>query len=138
MTNYKMPLWIGVLIILLPFLGIPQSWKNLLFFTVGLLLIAIALMIRGEQRDVPAEAASYDDVPEPMTFRDSYASAERMHESVYSDAPTPHGYVAADAFAGVVAEDVDEVLATPKVKKARKKRVAVADVTPVYDEILSR
>ncbi|MEY2641096.1 MAG: hypothetical protein RL150_489 [Candidatus Parcubacteria bacterium] len=141
MLNYKMSLWIGVLITLLPFLGIPQSWKHLVLFTIGLLLVAAALVARREQCNALSTATTpVDDTPSAsiQSARTSaYASAYDFETTHHDRAPEPQGYVSADAFPHTMAVDSHSADA-PKVRKPRKKRVAIVDVTPHYDDVLVR
>lgn len=44
--NYKVFLIIGVVVILVPFLGFPEIFKSILLFISGIVLIIISLMYR--------------------------------------------------------------------------------------------
>jgi uncharacterized membrane protein len=42
-------LFLGIIIILMPFLGFPSSWKNIFFVVVGLVIVLISLAMRREE-----------------------------------------------------------------------------------------
>lgn len=44
---------LSVLIILLPFLGIPQSWDNILFVFSGLIILGTAVSMKIHSADYP-------------------------------------------------------------------------------------
>jgi hypothetical protein len=46
LLGYKLLLWIGILIIVLPFLGVPIFWKEIILFLIGMILITRALVIK--------------------------------------------------------------------------------------------
>ena len=49
-SNYKLFLWLGIILLLIPFLGIPQSWKDFILFVVGLILVAIGVFQRNHEK----------------------------------------------------------------------------------------
>lgn len=145
MVNDTLLRWVGVLLIVLPFLGIPQLWKYLVLFTVGLLLIAVSLIARSAATRGASHTDAYADTgTRPYTPETTMSDAA----NVYDEAPAPRGYVAAAAFADVhtdtaaVVQDATPVsYAAPaaaaevsKPKKPRKKRVKVEDVLVTHDE----
>lgn len=48
--GYKMLMWIGILIIVLPFIGIPSLWKEIILFLVGMIFIAQSILMRYEEK----------------------------------------------------------------------------------------
>lgn len=48
--GYKLLLWIGVVVIILPFLGVPSSWKEIILFLAGMILVAQSLFARHQQK----------------------------------------------------------------------------------------
>ena len=48
--NYRLIIWLGLILIIVPFLGIPQSWKDFVLLLVGLILIASGLFNRNNQK----------------------------------------------------------------------------------------
>lgn len=50
LMGYKLLMWIGILIIALPFLGVPIFWKEIILFLVGLILITRSLVVKSKER----------------------------------------------------------------------------------------
>ncbi|MFA7193523.1 MAG: hypothetical protein WC087_01235 [Candidatus Paceibacterota bacterium] len=48
--GYKMLMWIGILIIVLPFIGIPSLWKEIILFLVGMIFVAQSIFMRHEEK----------------------------------------------------------------------------------------
>jgi hypothetical protein len=48
--GYKLLLWIGILIIVLPFIGVPSFWKEIILFLVGIVLVAQSLFVRHQEK----------------------------------------------------------------------------------------
>ncbi len=46
--GYNSLLWIGLILILLPFIGVPLFWKEIILFIVGMFLTSQALFIRSQ------------------------------------------------------------------------------------------
>jgi hypothetical protein len=42
--------WLGIVMLFLPFLGIPNTWKMILAMLIGIGLIIIALLLRKKHR----------------------------------------------------------------------------------------
>lgn len=49
-SNYKLLMWLGIILVLIPFMGIPQSWKDFALFVVGLILFSIGLYQRNHEK----------------------------------------------------------------------------------------
>jgi hypothetical protein len=96
MQNHKLFLWIGIILFVLPFLGIRQSLKNILLFIAGAVLIGIALMIRHQVRaalrgsservfmenlSVPESAPVLvsEQIPDAITEDESYEEMPMRH-----------------------------------------------------------
>lgn len=150
MTNHRLFLWIGGALIILPFLGIPESWKHLIIFIIALALIAIALIIRSSEQEqrshshepVFEEASgnhehAYVSAHEHVDAADAPAGAyanEQRADDVYADEPMYETRVfeetvsydaseTADSAQYVAGAVVVEDVIAPKPKKPRKKRV---------------
>lgn len=140
MTNHRLFLWIGGALIILPFLGIPESWKHLIIFIIALALIAIALIIRSAEQEQRPQ--SHEPVFEEASGDHKQAYADTSDHIDVADAPVG-GYadepmyeahvfeetvsydtseIADSAQYGAGAVVVEDVIA-PKPKKPRKKRV---------------
>lgn len=48
--GYRLLLWMGIIIIILPFIGVPSSWKEIILFLVGIILVAQSLFIRHQEK----------------------------------------------------------------------------------------
>ncbi|MBP7846151.1 MAG: hypothetical protein KA007_01805 [Candidatus Pacebacteria bacterium] len=48
--GYKLLLWIGILVIVLPFIGVPVFWKEIILFLVGIVLVAQSLFIHHQEK----------------------------------------------------------------------------------------
>ncbi len=48
--GYRLLLWMGIIIIVLPFIGVPSLWKEIILFLVGLILVAQSLFIRHQEK----------------------------------------------------------------------------------------
>jgi hypothetical protein len=55
MSKRQIIILLGVLIIILPFLGLPDSWKTILFILIGLLLILLAYTVKVKAPEIPKE-----------------------------------------------------------------------------------
>jgi heme O synthase-like polyprenyltransferase len=44
--------WLGIVMLFLPFLGIPNTWKMILAMLIGIGLIALALSLRKQHRSL--------------------------------------------------------------------------------------
>jgi uncharacterized membrane protein len=42
--------WLGIIMLFLPFFGIPNTWKTILAVIIGIVLIGIALQLRKQYR----------------------------------------------------------------------------------------
>jgi membrane protein implicated in regulation of membrane protease activity len=49
-TNYKTILWLGIILLIIPFLGVPSSWKDFMLFIIALILISISLFQRNSEK----------------------------------------------------------------------------------------
>ncbi len=61
MHAYTVYIWIGTWLFILPFLGIPTSWKEMLTILTGLFLIAHSLFLRKRNRRMEGVEAASDD-----------------------------------------------------------------------------
>lgn len=48
--GHKLLLWIGIIILLVPFLGVPIFWKEIVLFLLGLTLIIQSLIIKSQKK----------------------------------------------------------------------------------------
>ncbi len=48
--GYKMLMWIGIVIILVPFLGVPSSWTDIILFLSGMILVLESILFRHQVR----------------------------------------------------------------------------------------
>jgi hypothetical protein len=55
MSKRQIVILLGVWIIVLPFLGFPESWRTILFMITGLYLIIVAYRLQAESRKSTAE-----------------------------------------------------------------------------------
>jgi hypothetical protein len=44
--------WLGIVMLFLPFFGIPNTWKTVLAIIIGVVIIAIALSLRKKYRSL--------------------------------------------------------------------------------------
>jgi len=44
--------WLGIIMLFLPFLGIPNTWKTILAVVVGIMLIALSISMRKTHRSI--------------------------------------------------------------------------------------
>ncbi|HTH92991.1 MAG TPA: hypothetical protein VL576_00735 [Candidatus Paceibacterota bacterium] len=44
--------WLGVLMLFLPFLGIPNTWKTIIAVIIGIALIALSILLRRKYRSL--------------------------------------------------------------------------------------
>lgn len=66
MRNYMAQLWLGAWLLVLPFLGIPGSWKETLTALTALVLIGHALVVYHRRRRAGAVPASVQpEAPTP-------------------------------------------------------------------------
>ncbi len=59
MKNPRLLFWLGIIVIVLPLLGIPQTWKHLVLFIVGLTLVAMSLVTRSRAQDAAADEVAF-------------------------------------------------------------------------------
>ena len=50
--NIRTVFWLGIVMLFLPFFGIPNNWKTLMAVGIGLILIILAFMMRKQYRAV--------------------------------------------------------------------------------------
>ena len=48
--GYKLLLWIGILVIVLPFIGVPVFWKEIVLFFIGIILVSQSLFIQHKKK----------------------------------------------------------------------------------------
>ncbi len=48
--GYKLLLWIGILVIVLPFIGVPVFWKEIVLFFIGIILVSQSLFIHHQEK----------------------------------------------------------------------------------------
>lgn len=53
--GYKILLWIGVLVIILPFIGVPSIWKEFALFLLGIILVGQSLFVRHQEKLIKDE-----------------------------------------------------------------------------------
>ncbi len=49
--DYQAMMWIGISLIILPFLGVPILWKQIILFLAGIYLISQSVLIKGNQQE---------------------------------------------------------------------------------------
>ena len=57
---------LGILVIILPYLGFPNNWRKFLFFVFGAIIIYIAYMYRREKKIREAKSDSSNDIQKEM------------------------------------------------------------------------
>lgn len=138
MKKYKVLLWVGGIVFLIPFFGLRQSVKNSLLFIAGAIVIGVALTIRYQLRSAHHESSErvfventittpHTPEPEITETEPSYMSVPVTEEPMTEFFDTPEPVVVADDVESII-ETVDEIpvameeyVAEP-VKKVRKKR----------------
>jgi len=78
MKNSNIIIGFGVLVLLLPFLGLPQTWDNILYFISGLTIVGLSVYNKLEVRtSVPKRNTStfeengiYETEKEPINDRE--------------------------------------------------------------------
>ena len=68
MSRQRIIFLLGIWVAILPFLGFPRSWKNILFVITGLGLIYLAYLLRRERRRIAPQNPPYD---QPDTYTDN-------------------------------------------------------------------
>lgn len=68
--HYKILLILGILIFILPFLGIPDNWKNIGQFSIGLLIILLGLIYRHWYKEDNEESPFLDSSEESFEDED--------------------------------------------------------------------
>jgi len=53
----------GALIILLPFLGFPRSWDDVLFFVLGVIVVSLGIVVRRRKGTKPASREFIESTP---------------------------------------------------------------------------
>lgn len=48
--GYRLLLWLGILIIVLPFVGVPSLWKEIILFLIGIILVGQSLFVRHQEK----------------------------------------------------------------------------------------
>jgi len=136
MQNHRLFLSIGILLLILPFLGIPQTWKHFILFVLGLAFIAVALIARNQDDeghtlhervfvennfdDQVSNEDTDDVVEEVVEF-----TIEEPLDPTYLDEPRGDQIVEEEELHEQ--EEVEEILVAEEivpVKKPRKKRVS--------------
>jgi hypothetical protein len=51
MTKQQLILIIGIVVLLLPFIGFPSDWKSVLMFICGITLVTVYVYMRKERRE---------------------------------------------------------------------------------------
>ena len=62
---------LGVLVILLPFLGFPQSWDNFFYVISGLVIVSMAYLLKVNRK----QKVSPDESPEKSSFSNNEQQA---------------------------------------------------------------
>lgn len=76
MRNYSAQLWLGAWLLVLPFLGVPGSWKETLTALTALVLIGHALLAHHRRR---TKAASETEEPTEKTAESPKTLDSRLH-----------------------------------------------------------
>lgn len=87
-TNHKLFLWLGIILLIIPFLGIPQSWKDFVLFVVGLILVAIGLSHRNQEKLEKKGAGDEEIFVEndvPLAVSENEESSDVSDELISSD-----------------------------------------------------
>lgn len=71
--------WLGVVMLFLPFLGIPNTWKMLLAVSVGVLLIVMALLLRKKYRALRGVIRNLEQTLTESTLQQA-SQVEHIHE----------------------------------------------------------
>jgi hypothetical protein len=103
MKNPRLIFWLGIIAIVLPLLGIPETWKHLILFIVGLTLIAMSLVGRNQ---------GAESVVSEKVFADNESELMREFEDVARRTSEEQGYTSKYAGPAVVSEDVSHTRMT--------------------------
>jgi len=50
--DYQTIMWIGVSLIIVPFLGVPILWKQIILFLAGIYLISQSIYIKSKKQEI--------------------------------------------------------------------------------------
>lgn len=76
MRDYTLYIWIGVWLFLLPFFGIPGSWKDILLILTALFVMVYSFVLqRRNRRADGAEAVSETETATEKTYVEDRTSA---------------------------------------------------------------
>ena len=71
--------WLGIVMLFLPFLGIPNTWKMVLAVLIGIILIVIAMLLRRNHRAMRIIVRNLEQTITEQTLSDS-VSQNPHHE----------------------------------------------------------
>ncbi|OGJ03770.1 hypothetical protein A3G06_02560 [Candidatus Nomurabacteria bacterium RIFCSPLOWO2_12_FULL_46_14] len=77
MSRIKTLFVLGIWIAILPYLGFPSSWKNILITLSGLGLAFLSYLIRREERIVKKEK-TFDNFSENGNFKEETSAEEKI------------------------------------------------------------
>jgi len=136
MQNHRLFLSIGILLLVLPFLGIPQTWKHLILFVLGLAFIAVALIARtqdDEEQVLHERVFVENDFDNQLSHEDSSEEIEEIAELTIEE-PLDPTYLDEPRRDQVVEEEelheqevLEEIVVAEEIvpaKKPRKKRIS--------------
>ena len=63
---------LGALVVIVPYLGVPSSWRTLALIVIGIALMIVGFMLRGKSQATPG---SY-----PFAERDTHATDTHSHD----------------------------------------------------------
>lgn len=76
---------LGIWVALLPFLGFPRTWKNLLFVITGLGLIYLSYLLRKEREGVAPQAKPKEEKSDTYTDNGHEALNRKQKEQIHTD-----------------------------------------------------
>lgn len=81
MRRARIFLFLGLWVAILPYLGFPNSWKNVLFTLSGLGLVYISFMFYREHKKREKQAKTFDNFSENDNFSESEMVSEKIELS---------------------------------------------------------
>jgi len=73
-------LFLGIWVAILPYLGFPHSWKNILFTISGLGIIYFSFILYGEYKGKEKQVKTFDNFSENNNFGEKEKGGEEKSE----------------------------------------------------------
>jgi len=71
MNKLKIIFWLNIWVIILPFLGFPDTFKDILFSTTGLIYIYYSYMLYKDLKIIETKEKSFDNFSENSNFKEN-------------------------------------------------------------------